>query len=138
MSQSEFLKLYHHSKEQLMLQRTEIRATGHIINDKEDLIVRTIGRGRKAVKVLNFSLAVSNYAGQGTSPKERSTSFYRVSAWNKDAENLARYLSKGKPLTVIGTLELKPFTSRKYPGATLHSAEVRMRAGGFEFINSGV
>ena len=120
-----------------MLQRTEIRATGHVVNDKEHLIVRTIRRGRKSVKVLNFNLAVNNYTSKNDSAEERTTSFYRVSAWEKDAENLARYLTKGKPLTITGTFELKSFPSRKYPGATLHSAEVRMRAGGFEFINGG-
>lgn len=118
-----------------MLQRTEIRATGHVVNDTKDLIVRQIGKGRKKSKVLNVSLAVNNYTAKEATPEKRTASFYRVSAWNEDAETLARYLRKGKPLTISGTLELRPYESTKYPGMTLHAAEIRMRSGGFEFID---
>ena len=75
-----------------MLQRTEIRATGHVVNETKDLIVRQIGKGRKKSKVLNFSLAVNNYAAKQAAPEKRASSFYRVSAWNEDAELLAQYL----------------------------------------------
>jgi len=119
-----------------MLQRTKIRATGNVVESSEDLILQTIGQGRRATKVLNFHLAVNNFSPKDTSIDERTSSFYRVSAWDRDAEMLKKYLRKGKPLTVTGTLELKPYASKKYEGATLHSAEIRMRANGFEFIDS--
>lgn len=118
-----------------MLQRTEIRATGHVVNETKDLVVREVGKGRKKSKVLNFSLAVNNYAGKEAAQEQRTASFYRVSAWNGDAERLARYLRKGKPLTIMGTLELKPYQSSKHEGVTLVSAQVSMHPNGFEFID---
>src|SRR5207237_8459733 len=94
---------------------------------------------RNASKVLNFTLASNNFAGEGQTP---TTSFLRVSAWNRDAEILAQYLTKGKPLAVSGRLELRPYTSKKYHDdagkpATMISAELRMEQNGFEFINGG-
>jgi len=118
-----------------MFQRTEIRAVGRVVNEAADLSIRTVGKGRRRAKVLTFSLAVSNYSPKDAPSVGRIASFYRVSAWNKDAETLARYLRKGKPLAVSGTLELKPYQSRKHEGVTLVSAEVRMRPNGFEFID---
>jgi single-stranded DNA-binding protein len=119
-----------------MFQRTEIRAVGRVVNDAADLSIRTVGKGRRRVKVLTFSLAVSNYSLKDAPTARRTASFYRVSAWDKDAETLARYLCKGKPLAVSGTLELKPYQSKKHAGITPLSAEVRMRPNGFEFIDS--
>ena len=58
-SHTKLSQIHHLSKEQHMLQRTEIRATGHVVNETKDLIVRQIGKGRKKSKVLNFSLAVN-------------------------------------------------------------------------------
>lgn len=119
-----------------MLQRTEIRATGNVVESRDDLILKTVNGVRRAAKVLSFHLAVNNFSPKDTSLDEHTASFYRVSAWDRDAELLKKYLRKGKPLTVTGTLELKPYASKKYAGATLHSAEIRMRANGFEFIDS--
>src|SRR5438045_600197 len=112
-----------------MLQQIKVqRATGNVVESKEQLVIRTVGKGRNASKVLNFTLASNNFAGEGQTP---TTSFLRVSAWNRDAEILAQYLTKGKPLAVSGRLELRPYTSKKYHDdagkpATMISAELRM------------
>lgn len=118
-----------------MLQRIKASVTGNVVEGKESLVIRQAGQS----KVLNFTLASNNFAPEGS---EQTTSFIRVSAWNQDAERLAKYLTKGKPLTVSGRLELRPYTSKKYHdgegnAATMISAELRMEQNGFEFINGG-
>lgn len=118
-----------------MLQKIIASITGNVVESKEQLVIRQAGQST----VLNFTLASNNFAPEG---KEQTTSFVRVSAFNRDAENLAKYLTKGKPLTVSGRLELRPYTSKKYHdesgnAATMISAELRMTQNGFEFISGG-
>lgn len=118
-----------------MLQRIKATVTGNVVEGKEQLVIRQAGQS----KVLNFTLASNNFAPEGS---EQTTSFVRVSAWNQDAERLAKRLTKGKPLTVSGRLELRPYTSKKYHdgegnAATMVSAELRMEQNGFEYINGG-
>lgn len=110
------------------------RMTGNVVSVQP---IRTVGRGREAQQVLNFRLAANNYAPPGTPQEEQTASFVNVSAWNHDVAILAQYLFKGKPLTVEGTLELKPYESKQYPGVRLIGADLRMRERGFEFISSG-
>ncbi len=118
-----------------MLQKIKATITGNVVEGKEQLVIRQAGNS----KVLNFTLASNNFAPEG---KQQTTSFIRVSAFNRDAENLARYLTRGKPLTVNGHMELRPYQSKKYHddaghAATMISAELRMEANGFEFISGG-
>lgn len=113
------------------------RATGNVVDS--ELKLRTIGEGENQTSLLNFTLACNNYAPQGAEP---TTSFIRVAAFGRDAENLAQYLTKGKPLTVRGRMELRPYQSKKYfdgdgKPATMIGAELRMEQNGFQFINGG-
>lgn len=65
------------------------------------------------VPVANFSLAVNKrYAGQDGQLIEKTT-WFRVAVWNKQAETVSQYLSKGRQVLVIGEInEAKPFTDR--------------------------
>lgn len=113
------------------------RATGNVVDSKFEL--RTVGQGENQTSLLNFTLACNNYAPQGVS---QTTSFIRVAAFGRDAETLAQYLKKGKPLTVRGRLEIRPYQSKKYHDdagnpATMLGAELRMEPNGFQFINGG-
>lgn len=113
------------------------RATGNVV--EETLQLRTIGEGESQTSVLNFTLASNNFVRDG---QQATASYLRVSAFGRDAEILAQYLTKGKPLTVRGRIELKPYQSKKYfdaqgNPAIMHSAELRMEPNGFQFINGG-
>jgi single-stranded DNA-binding protein len=124
-----------------MFQQIKVsRATGNVVESNDDLFLRSVGEGDNKTKVLNFTLAVNNFAPEGTPQEKRTTSFLRVSAWGRDAENLKLYLTKGKPLAVMGRLELKPYQSKKFVDvsgnpAIMLSPELRMEPNGFEFIS---
>lgn len=118
-----------------MMQKITAVVTGNVVQGTEDLVIRQAGNAT----VLKFTIASNNFAPAG---RERTTSFIRVRVFNRDAEILARYLTKGKPLSVIGRMELRPYQSNKYrdeagQGAPMISAELIMQPNGFEFINGG-
>jgi single-strand DNA-binding protein len=56
--------------------------------------LRDVGEDRQ---VANFLLAVNR-------PGKEEADFVRISAWNKQAETCARYLTKGKQVAVEGRL----------------------------------
>jgi single-strand DNA-binding protein len=96
-----------YKEQHIMMQKITAVVTGNVVQGTEDLVIRQAG----TAKVLNFTIASNNFAPAG---KERTTSFIRVRAFNRDAEILARYLTKGKPLSVTGRMELRPYESNKY------------------------
>lgn len=53
--------------------------------------------------VCNFSVATSEYAGDG----ETRTEWHNIVVWSKHAENCAQYLSKGKKVAVEGRLQTR-------------------------------
>jgi single-strand DNA-binding protein len=62
--------------------------------------LRTAG----STPVCNFSIATDEYAGKG---KERRTEWHRLTAWDKVAENCAKYLKKGSAVYVEGRLQTR-------------------------------
>ena len=66
--------------------------TGNLATDVE---VKDLGDDRQ---VANFVLAVDRFRGE-------EADFFRVSAWNKQAELCGRYLTKGKRVGVDGRLK---------------------------------
>lgn len=72
------------------------------------------------VPVVNFTLAVDrNYTNQ---QGERGTDFIRIVAWNKLAETVANYLSKGRLVAVDGRLQVRSYEDRE--GQKRQSCEV--------------
>lgn len=69
----------------------QVTLVGNLTRDPE---MRTTGSGKS---VCNFSLAVNERAGQ-------SAQFFDVTAWDKQAELVTEYLSKGSPVLVAGRL----------------------------------
>lgn len=55
----------------------------------------------------SFSVAVSIKSSKGD-----NTTWYRVDLWGKQAETLSAYLTKGKPVYVLGSLTQEEFTDR--------------------------
>lgn len=57
------------------------------------------------VAVASFSLAVNrSWTGQDGQRQDKTT-WFRVSVWNKQAETVTQYLSKGRQVMVIGEVE---------------------------------
>lgn len=76
------------------------------------------------VAVTSFSLAVNrSWTGQDGQRQDKTT-WFRVSVWNKQAESVTQYLSKGRQVMVVGEVEeARVFTDRD--GNARASLEVR-------------
>jgi single-strand DNA-binding protein len=58
--------------------------------------------------VCTFSVAVSRRTGRGENQQEK-TLWFRVSAWRELAERCNQYLSKGKQVMVVGTIDVRTY-----------------------------
>lgn len=86
------------------------------------------------VPVANFSVAVNRrWTGQDGTAQERTT-WFRVTAWRKDADNVTKYLSKGSPVLVIGELE-EPSVWQAKDGEYRASLDVTART--IRFLSGG-
>jgi len=70
--------------------------------------------------VLRFSLAVNTGYGD-----KKAVSWYSCQLWAKQAESLAPYIIKGKPLLVIGEPSIREYTDSS--GNKRQSFDVRVR-----------
>ena len=77
-------------------------------------------------KVCSFGVAVNERRGG-----EDSTTFFRVSAWNKLAETCMTYLSKGKKVMVTGPVSARAYI--KSDGSAGYSLEIN--ANEVEFLS---
>jgi single-strand DNA-binding protein len=78
------------------------------------------------VPVTSFSIATNRrWTGQDGQPQEK-TVWFRVTAWQKQAEFASQYLTKGRQVMVIGEMEeARPWTDKD--GNNRASLEVRAR-----------
>ena len=60
--------------------------------------------------VCQINVAISRPVSQGTEPQ---TDFINVVVWNKQAENVARYLSKGRQIAVEGRIQTRNYDNNK-------------------------
>lgn len=60
--------------------------------------------------VTSFSVATSNKYTSNTGQRVDETTWFRVSVWGSQAESCNQYLSKGRPVMVIGRLRPDPQT----------------------------
>jgi single-strand DNA-binding protein len=98
------------------------------------IIVGNVGRAedlkylQSGVAVLNFSVAVSSVSGTGDQRQEKTT-WFRVAAWRQLAESLAPYITKGKQVMVVGTVDARPYADNSgQPAASLEltAREIRL------------
>ena len=59
---------------------------------------------QSGVPVANFSVAVNLVTGSGENRREK-TIWHRVAVWREQAEIVSQYLSKGRQVLVVGTVE---------------------------------
>lgn len=96
---------------------------GRLSRDPE---LRHTGNG---TAVCQISVAISRPVGQGKDPE---TDFINVTIWNKPAENVARYLSKGRQVAVEGRIQTRSYDNNE--GKKVYVTEVI--ASNVEFLGS--
>lgn len=57
--------------------------------------------------VCNFSIATTDVRNDATNGRQERTEWHRVVVWNKQAENCAKYLSKGRSVYVEGRIQTR-------------------------------
>ena len=83
--------------------------------------------------VCDFTVAVNNTRrNQNQADGQGDATFFRVSTWNKLAENCSQFLKKGRKVCVIGPVSAR--TSQANDGSTRVSLEVN--ASEVEFLSS--
>jgi single-strand DNA-binding protein len=76
--------------------------------------------------VCSFNVAVSeSWTDRQTNERREKTTWFRCSAWGQIGENVHQYLTKGKQVMVIGTVEARAYTDNA--GQPAASLELRVR-----------
>jgi single-strand DNA-binding protein len=85
----------------------QITLVGRLGNDPE---MRYTPSG---VPVTSFSLAVDRRWTDAEGQTQEKTTWFRITAWRRQAEILSQYLEKGRPVLIIGEIEeARPWTDR--------------------------
>lgn len=71
------------------------------------------------VTVCSFTIAVNRRFSKGD---EKETDFFRINAWRGLGDTCARYLTKGKKVSVVGELQARMYTDKE--GSTRLSLDV--------------
>jgi single-strand DNA-binding protein len=96
---------------------------GRLSRDPE---LRHTGSG---TAVCQISVAISRPVAQGSEPQ---TDFINVTIWNKQAENVAKYLAKGRQVAVEGRIQTRNYDNNE--GKKVYVTEVI--ASNVEFLGS--
>ena len=103
------------------------------------IIVGNLGRDPElrytpqGVAVCNFSLATNEKKRDKSGELQDVTTWFRVTLWRNQAENAAKYLTKGSPVYVEGRLGVEEWTDRD--GNNRHTLEVQGTE--MHFISAG-
>src|SRR5215203_4460125 len=81
--------------------------------------------------VCKFSVATNALRRDKSGEQQDITTWFRVSAWGKQAENISRYLTKGRKVYIEGRLHVEEWTDRE--GKPRQSLEVN--ASEVQFID---
>jgi single-strand DNA-binding protein len=84
----------------------KIIIVGHLGRDQE---TRYTPQG---TAVSNFSLATTERRKDKSGEQQDITTWFRVSLWGKQAENIGQYLLKGRQVYVEGKLRTEEYTDR--------------------------
>lgn len=77
----------------------KVMLIGHVGNEPE---IRTTANGKK---VARLSLATSRTFNDRNGQKQEKTEWHRLTAWDRTAEIIERYVNKGDRLYVEGSIE---------------------------------
>ena len=74
--------------------KNKVQLIGNLGNDPE---IITLENGKKLAK---FSLATNEYYKDADGQKQTKTEWHNLIAWNKTAEIIEKYVSKGKEIAI--------------------------------------
>jgi single-strand DNA-binding protein len=103
------------------------------------IIVGNLGRDPElrytpqGIAVCNFSLATNEKKRDKSGELQDVTTWFRVTLWRNQAENAAKYLTKGRPVYIEGRLGVEEWTDRD--GKSRYTLEVQ--ATDMQFISAG-
>ena len=83
--------------------------------------------------VCDFSIATNEKKRDKAGEMQDVTTWFRITSWNKLAENASKYLAKGRPVYVEGRLRVEEWTDRD--GKTRFNLEVN--ATDIQFLGGG-
>lgn len=111
----------------------QIMLLGNLGNDPE---MRYTPSG---VPVATFSLAVNRVYNDSNGQRQEKTTWFRVTAWRRDAELVSQYLTKGRQVLILGEMEeARPFMGNDgQPRATLEVTARTIRFVGGRGDESG-
>ncbi len=72
--------------------------------------------------VCTFSMATNERRKDRNGEMQDQTTWFRVTLWNRQAENASQYLQKGRPVYIEGRLRVEEYTDRD--GKQRYSLEV--------------
>lgn len=103
------------------------------------IIVGNLGRDPElrytpqGTAVCNFSMATNEKRRDKSGELQDITTWFKITLWNRQAENAAKYLTKGSPVYIEGRLKLDEWTDRD--GNTRQTLDVT--ATDMQFISAG-
>lgn len=80
--------------------------------------------------VVKFTVAVNN--GKDAEGNDRPADFITCQAWNKTAELVGRYWTKGKPIAVIGAFKTDKYQDKKHEDVTHYNSYILVNS--VEFV----
>ncbi len=99
-------------------------------NLTRDVELRAIGSGQSVAKI---GLAVNRNFTTASGEKREEVTFVDCEAWGKQAEVMAKYLSKGRPVFIEGRLKLDQWEDKEGN----KQSKLRVVVEGFQFVDSG-
>lgn len=76
---------------------------GNLVRDPES---RTTSSG---VSVCTFTIAVNRRRASNAEAGQPEADFFRINAWRQLGENCAKYLAKGRKVSVVGTISASAY-----------------------------
>lgn len=105
---------------------SQTTVVGRLTRDPE---VREVTVGGQQTSVANFAVACDRDFGEGTD-------FYDVVVWRKQAENVGKYLSKGREVVVVGRMQKRTYTAKTPEGAEYPRDVWELHADKVQFLGS--
>ena len=87
--------------------RNKVQLIGNLGNDPE---IITLESGKKLAK---FSLATNEYYKDADGQKQTKTEWHNLIAWNKTAEIIEKYVTKGKEIAIEGKLTNRSYETKE-------------------------
>ena len=105
----------------------QITIVGNLGNDPE---MRYTASG---IPVTNFNVATSRVWTNQEGQRQEKTIWFRVTAWQKQAELVSQYLSKGRQVLVVGEMEEPDLWTDREGN---QRASLQVRAFSIKFLGS--